>query len=79
MSLATIGLIAVKKAWFTRLWYGGFLGFKMPLNWLKIGLNSVEKLTLLFVSTTPKLMWKSNSPLTNCCNLVVKDGRSSGA
>ena len=26
---------------------GGILGFKMPLDWLKIGLNSVEKITLL--------------------------------
>ena len=26
---------------------GGFLGSKMPLEWLKIDLNSVEKITLL--------------------------------
>ena len=26
---------------------GGFLGSKMPLDWLKIGLNSVEKILLL--------------------------------
>ena len=26
---------------------GGFLGFKMPQDWLKIGLNSVKKVMLL--------------------------------
>ena len=26
---------------------GGLSGFKMPLDWLKIGLNSVEKIMLL--------------------------------
>ena len=58
---------------------GEFLGFKMPLYWLRIGLNSVEKITLLSENTTGKLIRKSNSPLTNCRNLVVKDGGSSGA
>ena len=58
---------------------GGFLGFKMSLDWLKIGLNSVKKYVTIFVSTTGKLFGKSNSPLTNCSNLVAKDGHSSGA
>ena len=30
---------------------GGILGFKMPLAWLKIGLNKVEKITLLSLRT----------------------------
>ena len=28
---------------------GGFLDSKMPLDWIKIGLNSAEKITLLFL------------------------------
>ena len=55
---------------------GGFLDFEMPLDWLKIGWKNYFT---IFVSTTGKLIRKSNSPLTNCRNLVVKDGRSSGA
>ena len=39
----------------------GILGYKMPLDWLKIGLNSVELIT-------GKLIQKSNSPLRNCHN-----------
>ena len=57
---------------------GGFLGSQMSLDWLKIGLNSVETSTI-YENTTRRLIQISNSPLTNCCNLVVKDGCSSGA
>ena len=58
---------------------GGFLGYKLPLDWPKIGSNSVEKTVTIFENTTGQLIWKSNFPLTNCCNLVVKDVCSSAA
>ena len=55
----------------------GGLGSKMPQDRFKKGLNSVEKITIF--ENTGKLIRKFNSPLTNCRNLVVKNGRSSGA
>ena len=55
---------------------GGILSSKMPLDWLKIGLNLVKKIVTVFENTTGKLIEKSSSPLKNCCNLVVKDLKS---
>ena len=70
------------KLWANANWAGGlgeFLGSKMSLHWLKIGLNLVEENVTIFENTTGKLIQKSSSLLTNCSNLVVKDGHSSGA
>ena len=60
-------------------WSGGFLSSKMPLDWLKNMFKfSTKNYITTFESTTGKVIQKSNSPLTNCRNLMVKDGPSSG-
>ena len=53
---------------------GKFFDSKMPLHWLKISLNSVEKIGTILENTPGKLIGKSSSPFTNSRNLVVKDG-----
>ena len=42
--------------------FEGFLGSIMPLDWLKIGLNSVEKLCYCLW----EYHWKANSEIQSC-------------